>query len=163
MFNEIALGSAFASLLCWSVWVFRRQQRIIREVQREKVKIQVEERRVFDFLHNLGEALTHETRPGDLHGSIVEGALRILEGQGGALYLVDKTGLQLRPAFISAHCPPYIDLPPGGTGSMHSQLKLTAVKVSDGLLGTVFAAKDALFIEGDDSRLPGVGARAWLR
>ena len=158
MFNEIALGSAFASLLCWSVWVFRRQQRIIREVQREKVKIQVEERRGFDFLHNLGEALTHETRPGDLHGSIVEGALRILEGQGGALYLVDKTGLQLRPAFISAQCPPYIDLPPGGTGSTHSQLKLTAVKVSDGLLGTVFSAKDALFIEGDDSRLPGVGS-----
>ena len=144
MYNEILLGLAFASLLCWSLWVFRRQQRIIQDVQREKVKIQVEERRVFDFLHNLGEALTHETRPGDLHGSIVEGALRILEAKGGALYLVDKSGLQLRPAFVSALCVPFVELPAGGTGSVHSQLKLTAVKVGDGLLGTVFASKDAI-------------------
>ena len=153
MFTEIATSLAFTSLLCWSIWVFRRQQRIIREVQREKVKIQVEERRVFDFLHNLGEALTHDTRPGDLHGSIVEGAVRILEAQGGALYLADKTGTQLRPAFVSSQCPPLFDLPPGGTGSQHKQLQLTAVKVGDGLLGTVFSEKDAIFLAGDDARL----------
>ena len=166
MHNEILLGIAFASLLCWSLWVFRRQQRIIRDVQREKVKIQVEERRVFDFLHNLGEALTHESRPGDLHGSIVEGALRILEAKGGALYLLDKSGLQLRPAFVSALCVPFVELPAGGTGSVHSQLKLTAVKVGDGLLGAVFAAKDALFLSGEDPLLAkagsNVGASAFL-
>jgi phosphoserine phosphatase RsbU/P len=153
MYLELALAVAFVSLLIWSLWVFRRQQRIIREVQREKVKIQVEERRVFDFLHNLGEALTHETRPGDLHGSIVEGALRILEAQGGALYLADKSGKQLRPAFISVNCPPFLDLPSGGTGTMHSQLKLTAVKIGDGLLGSVFSGKDSLFLPANDERL----------
>jgi phosphoserine phosphatase RsbU/P len=153
MFTEVILSVAFASLLFWSIWVFRRQQRIIRDVQREKVKIQVEERRVFDFLHSLGEALTHESRPGDLHGSIVEGALRILEAQGGALYLVDKSGKQLRPAFISINCPPFLELPVGGTGTVHSQLKLTAVKVSDSMLGAIFLGKDAQFLGSADDRL----------
>ncbi len=155
---EIPLGLSFASLLGWSVWVFRRQQKIIREVQREKVKIQVEERRVFDFLHNLGEALTHDSRPGDLHGSIVDGALRILEAQGGALYLADKSGTQLRPAFISSHCPALLELPKGGTGTIHKQLQLTAVKVGEGLLGEVFSEKDAFFLDVDDARVGGAGS-----
>ena len=155
---EIALASAFASLLCWSLWVFRRQQKIIREVQREKVKIQVEERRVFDFLHNLGEALTHDTRPSDLHGSIVEGALRILEAQGGALYLADKSGKQLRPAFVSSQCPALLELPKGGTGTLHKQLQLTAVRIGDGLIGSIFSEKDAVFLPSDDVRLRGAGS-----
>ncbi len=160
MFNEIALSLAFASLLCWSIWVFRRQQRIIREVQREKTKIQIEERRVFDFLHSLGEALTHESRPGDLHGSIAEGAIRILEAQGGALYVVDKSGTQLRPAFISAHCPPFMKLPPNGTGTLHSQLKLIAIKIGEGLMGNLFASKEALLLGQHDARLSVAGPHA---
>jgi sigma-B regulation protein RsbU (phosphoserine phosphatase) len=156
MFTEIALYVAFTSLACWSVWVFRRQQRIIREVQRQKVKIQTEERRVFDFLHDIGEALAQETQPGDLHGSIVEGALRILEAQGGALYLTDKSGTQLRPAYISKGCPPFLELPPQ-PGSAHTtlqnQLKLVAVKIGDGPLGGVMAQKAPLFLLPDDLRL----------
>lgn len=154
--TETALYVAFASLACWSVWVFRRQQRIIRDVQRQKVKAQTEERRVFDFLHDLGEALTHEAQPGDLHGSIVEGALRILEAQGGGLYLTDKTGTQLRPAYISKACPPFVPLPdkPGtGSTTIQNQLKLQAVKLGDGLLGRVLQEKSALFLLNDDTRM----------
>src|SRR5262245_27582720 len=105
MLTEIASFTAFTSLACWSIWVFRRQQRIIRDVQRQKVRIQTEERRVFDFLHSIGEALTHESRPGDLHGSIVEGALGILEANGGVLYLADKSGSTLHPVYVSKNCP----------------------------------------------------------
>src|SRR5688572_15735961 len=106
---EIASVVAFTSLACWSIWVFRRQQKVIREVQRQKVKIQTEERRLFEFLHSIGEALTHESRPGDLHGSIVEGALGILEAQGGALYLANKPGTTLYPVYISKHCVPFLE------------------------------------------------------
>ena len=143
--TEIALYAAFLSLAGWSVWVFRRQQEVIREVQRQKVKVQTEERRVFDFLHDLGEALTHEAQPGDLHGSIVEGALRILEAQGGALYLVDKTGTQL----------PFVELPDKGGGSttLQNQLRLQAVKVGDGTVGRVIEEKVPLFLLNDDTRL----------
>jgi sigma-B regulation protein RsbU (phosphoserine phosphatase) len=118
--------------------------------------VQTEERRVFDFLHDLGEALTHEAQPGDLHGSIVEGALRILEAQGGALYLTDKSGTQLRPAYVSKTCPPFVELPEKrGTGStsLQNQLKLQAVKLGDGLIGKVLEEKAALFLLKDDTRM----------
>jgi phosphoserine phosphatase RsbU/P len=152
--TEIALYVAFTSLACWSMWVFRRQQKIIREVQRQKVKIQTEERRVFDFLHDLGEALAHEAQSADLHGSIVEGAIRIMEAQGGALYLTDKSGSYLRPAYVSKTCPPFMELPPGsGHTTLQNKLKLQAVKSGDGVLGTVLAEKTPLFLRQDDARL----------
>ena len=123
--SEIALYVAFISLAGWSIYIFRRQQQTLREVQRQKVKIQTEERRIFDFLHDIGEALKHETEPGDLHGSIVEGALRILEAQGGALYLADKAGQLLSPVYVSKSCPPFVDLPPisgSGLTSLQNQI-----------------------------------------
>jgi phosphoserine phosphatase RsbU/P len=156
MFFEVTAIVSFCSLLCWSIWVFRRQQRIIREVQREKVKVQTEERRVFDFLHDIGEALADETRPGDLHGSIVEGALRIMEAQGGALYLADKSGKQLRPVFVSEKCPPFVELPlqpASAKTSLQNRIKLHAVKAGEGLVGGTLTASEALLLNAADVRL----------
>ena len=76
-------------------FVHRWQQRTIRQLNRAHQKIQLEERRVFDFLHGLGEALSDSSRPADLHVLIVEGALRILEAGGGALYIADRKADQL--------------------------------------------------------------------
>ena len=50
-----------------------------RRCDRAREKIQLEETRVFDFLHGLGTALSDASRPADLHVLIVEGALRILK------------------------------------------------------------------------------------
>lgn len=158
MHTEIALFVTFAALACLGFWVFRRQQRVIREIQRQKVRIQTEERRIFDFLHNLGEALSHEARPGDLHGSIVDGAMRVMEANGGALYLSDKTGTKLRPAVISRDCPPFVDLPspPGAAAtSLQNQLLLHAVRIGEGLVGGTFAQDDIVFPAPDD---PGFAA-----
>ena len=152
----IILAISLAAMIAWHFEVMRRYDAVVRDVQREKVKIQVEERRVFDFLHNIGEALTHETRPSDLHGSIVEGALRILEAQGGALYLADKTGTQLRPVFISKNCPPFVELPPqqgSATTSLQNRIKLQAVKAGDGLVGGILKQNASLFLTLDDARL----------
>ncbi len=152
LYAVIFLTIALAATATWSVALFRRQQAIIRGVRREKVKIKAEERHVFDFLHDIGVALTHESRPSDLHGSIVEGALRILEAQGGALYLADKTGTQLRPAYISKSCPPFIVLPKS-TSPLLSQLKLQAVKTGVGLIGNVPTQNIPLFLPHSDARL----------
>src|SRR5690349_14821388 len=75
--------------------------RRIRSLERSKEEIQVEETLVFDFLHGLGEAFRETIKSHDLHRLIVEGATRILDGHGGALYLADRTGTKLAPAFIS--------------------------------------------------------------
>src|SRR2546422_4719544 len=102
----------------WAVaifgWVFTsfRQRRKVHALERSKEEIQVEETLVFDFLHGLGEAFTETIRPTDLHRLIVEGATRILDAQGGALYMADRTGTKLAPAYISKGCPPLVDVPP---------------------------------------------------
>src|ERR1700752_2257556 len=73
--------------------------------------MQIEETLVFDFLHGLGEAFSETIRPADLHRLIVEGATRVLDAQGGALYLTDRPGTKLSPALVSNGSPPLVDVP----------------------------------------------------
>src|ERR1700746_2492310 len=101
-------------LVCLLGWVVtaRAQTRRVHALERSKEEIQVEETLVFDFLHGLGEAFTETIRPNDLHRLIVEGATRILDAHGGALYLADRTGMKLTPTYRSKGCPPLVDVPP---------------------------------------------------
>jgi sigma-B regulation protein RsbU (phosphoserine phosphatase) len=108
-------SSLLPPLLCAVVagWLLTAwwQRRRIQQLERSKEEIEVEETLVFDFLHGLGEAFRETIRPGDLHRLIVEGATRILDARGGALYMVDRTGAKLAPAFISKGAPPLVDVP----------------------------------------------------
>ena len=101
-------------IACLGVWIYTllRQRRSIKRLERSQEEIQVEETLVFDFLHGLGEAFSETIRPADLHRLIVEGAMRVLDAQGGALYLTDRTGTKLVPTFVSKSCPPLVDVPP---------------------------------------------------
>src|SRR5438067_2677893 len=101
-------------IACLAAWVYTlmRQRRSIRRLERSQEEIQVEETLVFDFLHGLGEAFSETIRPADLHRLIVEGATRVLDAQGGALYLTDRSGKKLAPSFVSKGCPPLVDVPP---------------------------------------------------
>src|SRR5947208_4616316 len=111
MWPILFLGLLLASVAGW-IYTAQRQARRIRTLERSKEEIQVEETLVFDFLHGLGEAFSETIRPNDLHRLIVEGATRILDAHGGALYLADRTGGKLSPAFISKGCPPLVEVPP---------------------------------------------------
>ncbi len=139
------------------IYVYRRQREMIVALRRAREKIQLEETRVFDFLHGLGAALTAASKPSDLHVLIVEGALRILDGHGGALYLADRTGDLLRPAFATRNCPPFFTVPenivnePGF--SWANYLRLRTVAPEDGVLGAVWREGEPLLLRGEDSRL----------
>src|SRR3954451_16509911 len=100
-------------VICLAGWFLtaRALQRRIRTLERSNEEIQVEETLVFDFLHGLGEAFRGTIRPQELHRLIVEGAVRILDAHGGALYVADRTGGRLMPGFISKGCPPLVDIP----------------------------------------------------
>ena len=136
----------------------RRQARRIEELKRAREELQVEENRVFDFLHGLGEAFSDDLRSSDLHRLIVEGATRITDAHGGALYLVDRTGKFLVPSFISKDCPPLVEVPlhisrqslnsPLG---LESYLRLHTVKSGEGLLGAVWERKEPLFLSSRDA------------
>ena len=138
-------------------FVHRWQQRTIRQLNRAHQKIQLEERRVFDFLHGLGEALSDSSRPADLHVLIVEGALRILEAGGGALYIADRKADQLRPTFVSRNCPPFFEITETQRSqpwfSWQSYLRLRSVPTGEGLLADAWHGREPLLLNGDDPRL----------
>src|SRR5438128_6877452 len=110
MWPIVLCGLLLASVAGWiyTAVLFRRR---IRLLERSKEEIQVEETLVFDFLHGLGEAFRETIRPHDLHRLIVEGATRVLDAHGGALYLSDRTGAKLLPVFLSKGCPPMVPVP----------------------------------------------------
>src|ERR1700756_689212 len=138
----------FALLVtCLAGWIItaRVQGRRLHALERSKEEIQVEETLVFDFLHGLGEAFRETIRPHDLHRLIVEGATRILDAHGGALYLADRTGTKLVPAFLSKGCPPLVDVPAhilqqaaAAPTALESFLKLHTIGSGEGLLGGVW-------------------------
>src|SRR5438105_5407745 len=134
-------------IACLAAWIYTlvRQRRSIRRLERSQEEIQVEETLVFDFLHGLGEAFSETIRPADLHRLIVEGATRVLDAQGGALYLVDRTGMKLSPTFISKGSPPLVGVPPhilqqaaAMPVALEGFLRLHNVGSGDGLLGRVW-------------------------
>src|SRR4029078_7370377 len=100
-------GLLVASLLGW-LFTYQRQRWRVRQLERAKEEIQVEESLVFDFLHGLGEAFRDVIRPHDLHRLIVESSVRILDAHGGALYLADRAGRMLMPAYGSRGCSHFI-------------------------------------------------------
>jgi sigma-B regulation protein RsbU (phosphoserine phosphatase) len=121
------------------------QRRRIRALERSHEEIQTEETLVFDFLHGLGEAFSETIRPQELHRLIVEGATRIIDALGGALYVTDRMGGKLTPAFISKGCPPLVDVPSNILHqaaatpiALESYLRLHAVAPGEGLIGRVW-------------------------
>ncbi len=135
-----------------------RQRRTIDALKRAREELQVEEDRVFDFLHGLGEAFSDDLRPSDLHRLIVEGATRITDAHGGSLYLVDRSGKMLVPSFVSKDCPPLVEVPLqisqqslSAPQAMQNYIRLHTVKPGEGLLGAVWERKEPLFLSSKDA------------
>src|SRR3954469_11922682 len=150
MWPSLFLGIAVALAAGWIISA-RAQMRRIRGLERSKEEIQVEETLVFDFLHGLGEAFRETIRPHDLHRLIVEGATRILDAHGGALYLTDRTGMKVAPAFISKGCPPLVEVPEHilqqasvTPVALESFLRLHSVSVGEGVVGRVWQTGQAI-------------------
>jgi sigma-B regulation protein RsbU (phosphoserine phosphatase) len=144
MWPTLLLGLLVASVAGWIITAILQVRRI-RRLERSHEEIQVEETLVFDFLHGLGEAFRETIRPQELHRLIVEGATRVLDAQGGALYVTDRTGAKLTPAFISKGCPPLVDVPlnilqqaAATPTALESFLRLHTVGPGEGLIGRVW-------------------------
>ena len=152
MWPTLLLGLLVASAAGWIATSYFQAQRI-RRLERSHEEIQVEETLVFDFLHGLGEAFRESIRPQELHRLIVEGATRILDAQGGALYVSDRTGAKLTPAFISKGCPPLVDIPPNilqqaaatPTG-LERFLRLHTVAAGEGVIGRVWQTGQSVYL-----------------
>jgi len=150
MWPTLLLGLLVVSLAGWGITAYLQTRRI-RRLERSHEEIQVEETLVFDFLHGLGEAFRETIRPQELHRLIVEGAVRILDAHGGALYVTDRTGGKLTPAFISKDCPPLVDVPSNilqqaaaNPIALETFLRLRTVAPREGVIGRVWQAGQAV-------------------
>ena len=150
MWPTLLLGLLVVSVAGWGITAYLQTRRI-RRLERSHEEIQVEETLVFDFLHGLGEAFRETIRPQELHRLIVEGAVRILDAHGGALYVTDRTGGKLTPAFISKDCPPLVDVPSNilqqaaaNPIALETFLRLRTVAPREGVIGRVWQASQAI-------------------
>lgn len=148
----LLLGLLVASLLGW-LWTWRAEAARIRQLERSNEEIQVEETLVFDFLHGLGAAFTETIRATDLHRLIVEGAARILDANGGALYVVERGGANLAPAFVSKGCPPLIEVPPHILQQaastplvLENYLRTQTIDAGEGVVGRSWQRAEPLFL-----------------
>ena len=144
MWPILLFGLLSASVAGWILTAYLQIRRI-RVLERSHEEIQVEETLVFDFLHGLGEAFSDTIRPNELHRLIVEGATRILDAHGGALYVTDRTGGKLTPSFISKGCPPLVAVPPdilqeaaATPTALESYLRLHSIVPGEGVIGRVW-------------------------
>jgi phosphoserine phosphatase RsbU/P len=140
----------FAGTLVALIAVVNIMTRRISELEQQRAELQVEEDRVFDFLHGLGEAFSEGVRSSQLHRLIVESAMRILDAHGGTLYLMDKTDEMLVPAFVSKGCPALLDVPAHileqadtNPVALESFLRLSVVQRGEGPLGKVLETREA--------------------
>src|SRR5947209_3326756 len=153
MWPILLFGLLLASVAGWILTAYLQTRRI-RSLERSHEEIQVEETLVFDFLHGLGEAFRETIRPQELHRLIVEGATRILDAHGGALYVTDRTGAKLTPAFISKGCPPLVDIPPNilsqpsaHTVALESYLRLHTLVPGEGLIGRIWQTGQSVYLD----------------
>ncbi len=158
----VLFGLLLACLAGWLTTAYFMSRRL-RALERSKEEIQVEENLVFDFLHGLGEAFRETIKPNELHRLIVEGATRVLDAHGGALYIADRSGTKLLPAYISQGCPPLVEVPvhifeQAATipASLDSYIRLHNVTVGEGLLGRIWQTGQAVCLN-ELSQAPELG------
>ena len=90
-------------------WV--AEHRAVTRARQEKNEIEVEERRMFDFLHGLGESLQKDSSRSNLHRYVVEGVVNVVEAGAGILYLLDSRKGQLVPVHQTDKAAPVVPVP----------------------------------------------------
>lgn len=97
------------ALLLLSGWLWRRWYLTdIREIElRERFKtLQNEKKVVFDFLHNLGDALTDGMNLDYMLQTVLNGAEKVTEARGGIVYLLNPNTQKLSVEVVHGIFPP---------------------------------------------------------
>jgi sigma-B regulation protein RsbU (phosphoserine phosphatase) len=128
-----------------------RERRKLRRLQAEHEEINAEEHSMFDFLHGLGSSLQSDSTARAMHRFIVTGVTNVVAAENGILYLLDKSGRQLVPAFQTRNAPPFIDVSQTildrsseNQNALQSYLRLQAVPRHEGVLGQAVESGQAL-------------------
>lgn len=109
--EHIVYAVLLALALGTGAWLWWKQRLDVARLARERDAIEVEERRMFNFLHGLAEKLQGDLSPGNMHRYIVEGVAEVVGAEAGILYLLDAETNRLVPAYQSAATAPVLPLP----------------------------------------------------
>ena len=153
MWPTVSLFLTLCLLALAGLVVALRRQLLAARQEREEIV--GEERRMFDFLHGLGEALAHDDPEEEMYRLIVDGASTVADTIGGTIYIYDAAKDVLLPAFASPTCPPLVELPEriierarSNPQTLGSFLKLHGVPTDEGVLGKVFTSQEPRLVEG---------------
>src|SRR5690606_20406288 len=97
-----------------AVWMWRDRRRTadrLERLARDLDALEVEERRMFDFLHGLGDKLQADHSPANMHRYIVDGVAEVVGGDAGVLYLIDAETNRLVPTYQSTQLAPVVPAP----------------------------------------------------
>jgi phosphoserine phosphatase RsbU/P len=140
-----------ALLLLLNTW---RAHRNTRKLEKEKSDIVGEEERMFDFLHNLGEAIEKDSSPHSVNRMIVDGVVDVVSARGGAMYLSNETRELLVPKYVSENCPQLIGVPLEVTRRalkdprvMESHIRLSNQASDEGILGHCLTIGKAMHVQ----------------
>ena len=135
-------GAAVSLLLHRSL---RRERLVIQAMKAGDFERAARRRRVFEVLQVLGDAIQTAQHDATVHRLIAEGAIKIVEAEGAALYLLDEKTQSLVPKHCTKNCPPLIALPERiveqartNAGTLPSFLRLHSIKPGEGVIGAVF-------------------------
>ncbi|MEM8955420.1 MAG: GAF domain-containing SpoIIE family protein phosphatase [Verrucomicrobiota bacterium] len=142
MIDPIVLTAVLALALLGALAALARQRIANKKLQAKHDAVNAEEHRMFDFLHGLGSSLQSDSTSRAMHRFIVTGVTNVVDAENGTLYLLDKSGKQLVPAFQTNNAPPFIDVPASvlaraddNKNALQSFLRLQAIPRNHGLLG----------------------------
>lgn len=146
-FNFLAVSLVVCALL-----IGRLRRRLERK-RRQLKAFEDEESRMFDYLHDLGEAISKESGQIGLYRVIVEGVNRVVGSRGGAVYLLDETGEFLQPKHLSENCPQLVGVPhevlrraEKDPRALDSHLRLAQQPADQGVIGSVLKSGQPEFI-----------------
>lgn len=143
---------AIVALLVW-----KREHGVTLAVTGEKDAIEVEERRMFNFLHGLGETLQRDNSPSSMHRYIVDGVIDVVGAEAGILYLLDGNTKHLVVVYQSPNViVPVLPVPeevvviPDQGDKEHQYrtfVRLSALERSDPLIGRIISKVENLCID----------------
>jgi|LakMenEpi03Aug12_release.lakeMendotaPanAssembly.Ray.scaffolds.fasta_scaffold15713_7 sigma-B regulation protein RsbU (phosphoserine phosphatase) len=147
----ILIGLSVLALMIWA-WGARYRKNAKR-LEREKKEIVGEEERMFDFLHELGEAIEKDSSQLRVNRMIVDGVVSVVNATGGAIYFSNETRQNLVPKYISDKCPQLIGVPlevkrraQKDQRVMDSHVRLSTQSSDEGILGHCLTVGKAVHV-----------------
>ncbi|MEM7699063.1 MAG: GAF domain-containing SpoIIE family protein phosphatase [Verrucomicrobiota bacterium] len=166
-------GFLLAALAGGLLLLWFHENRVVDQVKREKAAIEsektaieVEEQRLFGFLHGLGENLQVDHSAAAMHRYIVDGVTEVLEAHAGILYLLDERSQKLVPTCQTSETAPVLPEPAelaeiatedGAEKQYRSYVRLSPITPDTATLASALNLDGRLYIEdlGTDQQFDG--------